>query len=72
MYDSRDTQIESEVDYSYSQKCYARYSNMLKEGQLDLDGAKNRISDDNSLKNKIQLTTKKIEHDDELRILQEP
>ena len=69
MYDSRDTQIESEVDYSYSQKCYACYSNMLKEGQLDLDGAKNRISDDNSLKNKIQLTTKKIEHDDELRIL---
>ena len=69
MYDSQDTQIESEVDYSYAQKYYAYYSNMLKEGQLDLDGAKNRISDDNSLKNKIQLTTKKVENDDELCIL---
>jgi hypothetical protein len=42
---------------------------MLKEGQIDLDGVKNRISDDNSLKNKIELTTKKLENDDELCIL---
>jgi hypothetical protein len=64
-----DTQIYAETDYSYYFRYNAIYSHSLKEGQLDLDGVKNRISDDNSLKNKIELTTKKLENDDELRIL---
>jgi hypothetical protein len=64
-----DTQMYSEIGYTYGQKYYACYSDLLKEGQIDLEGVKNRISDDNSLKNKIELTTKKVENDDELCIL---
>jgi hypothetical protein len=64
-----DTQIYSENDYTYDQKFYAHCCHLLKEGQMDLNGEKKRISDDNSLKNKIELTTKKLENDDELRIL---
>jgi hypothetical protein len=69
MNDAQDTQIYSEIGYTYVQKYYAYYLYSLKEGQIDLNGEKNRISDDNSLKNKIELTTKKLENDDELRIL---
>jgi len=58
-----DTQIYSENDYTYLQKFYAIHAHSLKEGHVDLDGIKNRISDDNSLKNKIELTTKKVEND---------
>jgi hypothetical protein len=64
-----DTQIYAEIDYTYYFRYNAIYSHTLKEGQLNLDGVKNRISDDNSLKNKIELTTKKVENDEELRIL---
>ena len=64
-----DTQIYVETDYTYFFKYNAFYANSLEEGQLDLEGTKNRISDDNSLENKIQLTTKKVENDDELCIL---
>ena len=71
MYNERDTQIYSETGYTYSQKFYAfySYSHPLKEGQTDLKGVKNRISDDNSLKNIMELTTKNFDNDDELRIL---
>ena len=55
-----DTQIYSENDYKF----YAIHAHSLKECHVYLDGIKNRISDDNSLKNKIELTTKKLENDD--------
>lgn len=69
MYDTCDTQVYSETGYTYVQKYYAYYLCTIKEGQIDLNGERNRISDDNSLKNKVELTTKKLENDDELRIL---
>jgi hypothetical protein len=79
MYDSTDTQIciidDSDTDttikhvFTFASRYNAFYSYSLKEGQLDLEGVKNRISDDNSLKNKIQLHYTKSKYDDELRIL---
>jgi hypothetical protein len=66
-----DTQIYSETGYTIGQKFYAIYSyaHQFKEGQINCKGEKYRISDDNSLKNKIELTTKKVENDDELCVL---
>lgn len=55
--------------FGYYARYNAHYSYRLKEGDMDLDGVKNRISDDNSLKNKMELHYTKAKYDDDVRVL---
>lgn len=59
MYGLMDSTIINSDDVNhnmtYSETYLAHYAMTLKEGELKLDGVKNRISDDNSLKNIISL-----------------
>jgi hypothetical protein len=56
MFNESDTQIYVDVNYSYIQNYYATCSNGLKEGHLNLEGVKNRISDDIRQINKMNLS----------------
>jgi len=58
------TQLYSEIGYTYVQKFYTIHTHSLNEGHVDLDGIKNRISDDNSLKNKMELYCNKLKYDE--------
>ncbi len=52
------------VQMSYGARLKYFHSHTLKEGAIDLDGIKNRISDDKSLKNKMELYCNKLKYDD--------
>lgn len=68
MIDDSDYKTANEV-FSYSFRYKAAYLHSINEGQLGLDGVKKRNSDDNSLKNYMQLHSIRAKYDEVLRVL---